>query len=531
MTLGAPLGYAEIDATRTALLALYGRRGHLYARVADVQEIARDRLTAAVRFRIEEGPQVKVGSVLVTGARRTRDDVVRDALALRRGDVYDSESGARSQAALLRLGVFRSVGLRLSDPDVPGETKDVTVELAERPWRTLAPGVGFSLANGPRAFVELVQPNLFGRALELSSRAKVNYPLSTFTGRTDLDSKPFFDRIEGRGDVGLRDPRVRLFGTQVGARVNAILERLHRRAYDLARASTIFGLDIQPVSRVTLALQYELEVDNIRKTGVLPVTRADVERLRFPEGFTTLNSLRPVIAVDLRDNPIHPRAGLLASATVDYVHSLGGSNDGYLFGLVQGSDVFTHMLKLSGAVTGYVPVGARSVLAISLRGGRVLPLDGRSQTIGPKRFFLGGAATMRGYDEDEMIPQDRRGDYLDQVRRCATSISGVGCSGNAQQLAQGQTLVSEGGEAFVLAKAELRVPLREGVEAGLFVDAGNLWLDPKLMTVDDLRFNVGFGLRFSSPIGPAVLDLGMNVSPDARLGERVLSPHFSIGLF
>ena len=69
-----------------------------------------------------------------------------------------------------------------------------------------------------------------------------------------------------------------------------------------------------------------------------------------------------------------------------------------------------------------------SVLALSLRGGRVLPLDPASQTIGPKRFFLGGASTMRGYGEDELIPQDVRGAYLEQVRACAGSASGLACS-------------------------------------------------------------------------------------------------------
>jgi outer membrane protein assembly factor BamA len=529
---GDPLGYGAVEATRAGLLTLYGRRGFLYAQVTASDELSPDHTSAAVRFRIEEGPQVRLGNVVVSGARRTREDLVREVLALRPGDVYEPEAAARSQAALLRLNVFRSVGLRLADADVPAETKDLTVEVAERPWRTLAPGIGFSLANGPRAFVELVQPNLFGRALELTARAKVNYPLDTF--RPDLVGKPFMDRVEGRADVGLHDPRVPLFGTQVGARVDAIVERLHRLAYDLGRASTVFGLDVPVWSRVTVSLQYELEFDHITRSSALDsiaLTQADLERLRFPEGFTTLHSIRPVFVVDLRDNPLHPRTGLLASGTLEYVHSLGSSNDGLIFGLFQGSDVYTNMMKLSGTVTGYVPVGAQSVFALSFRLGRVVPLDSSSQTIGPKRFFLGGAATMRGYEEDEMIPQDARPAYLGQVRSCATSLSGVACSQAAQQAAQGQMLVSEGGEAFVLAKAELRVPLRPSVEAGLFADLGNLWTDPGLLSLFDLRANVGFGLRFSSPIGPAVLDFGFNVNPDTRLGERLFAPHFSIGLF
>ncbi len=525
---GDPLAFGNVDATRTALLALYARRGYLYATIDPHEDIAADRASAVVRFVIDEGPRVRVGAVVVSGARRTREAVVRESLTLKTGDVYDPESAGRSQAALLRLGVFRSVGLRLADPEVPGPVKDVTVQLSERPWRTLSPGVGFSLANGPRAFVELVEPNLLGRALELSVRAKANYPLVTF--RPDLDGYPAAERFEGRLDIGLHDPRVHVFGLPAGGRIDGIVERLHRPSYDLARASTIFGLDRPVSSHVTLSLQYEVEIDHIvRRKGAADVvpTRADLERLLFPEGVTTLNSIRPVLTVDYRDDSVHPRKGWLATGVADYSHSLGGHGGG-LLDIVPGSDVFTHMLRLSGAVSGYLPLGT-SVLALSLRGGRVLPLDPASQTIGPKRFFLGGASTMRGYGEDQLIPQDVRGALLDQVRTCAASKPD--CTAAASQLAAGQFLPSEGGESFVNAKLELRFQLSTNVEAGIFTDAGNLWLDPRVGSITDVRWNFGAGLRFLTPIGPAVLDLGVNPAADARLGEAYVSPHFSIGLF
>jgi outer membrane protein assembly factor BamA len=161
----------------------------------------------------------------------------------------------------------------------------------------------------------------------------------------------------------------------------------------------------------------------------------------------------------------------------------------------------------------------------------VLPLDRDSQTIGPKRFFLGGASTMRGYGEDELVPQDLRDAYLEQARACAGSLSGAACSEAARQLQGGRALVSEGGESFVLGKAELRVPVRGAAEVGLFTDVGNLWLDPRQATLRGARVNVGAGVRFVTPIGPAALDLGLNVAPDERLRERLWAPHFSIGLF
>ena len=345
---GNPLAFGNVEATRTALLALYSRRGYLYATVAQREEIAPGRGSAMVRFAIDEGPRVRVGAVVVSGARRTREVVVRESLVLKTGEVYDPDAAGRSQAALLRLGVFRSVGLRLADPELPGPVKDVTVELAERPWLTLSPGIGFSLANGPRAFVELVQPNLLGRALELSARAKVNYPLAAFrtdAGARALEETAPADRFEGRLDLGLHDPRVHVLGLPAGGRIDGILERLHRPSYDVTRASTIFGVDFPASNRITLSLQYELEIDHIiLKNGAGAVlTRADLERLRFPEGVTTLNSIRPVLAIDYRDDPVHPRKGWLATGVADYSTRWAGC-----FGVVPASDMFTHMLRLLG---------------------------------------------------------------------------------------------------------------------------------------------------------------------------------------
>jgi len=526
---GDALAIGAVEATRAALLGLYAQRGYLYARVRETEEFSPDRALATVRFLVEEGPQVRVKGIVVKGARRTREYVVLGALELKAGDVYTPELAARSQAELLRLGVFRSVGLHLSDPDLPEPEKDLEVELSEQPYQTLAEGVGFSIANGPRAFVELSRPNLFGRALELTARAKVNYPIPALrVDQASLEAKPPLDRVEGHGEVSLHDPRLTLFGFGSGVRFTAIAERLHRPAYDLSRGSGLLGFDAPLAPRVSLSLQYELEVDHILKSEAAQVlTLADVEALRFPEGVTTLQSVRPVLVLDFRDSTVHPRRGFLASSTLEYAHSIATS---LLFGLVHGSDTYTNMLKGSAALTGYLPIAEQGTLVLSLQGGRILPI-GASQTILPKRFFLGGASTMRGYGEDEMVPEDVRPAYLQEVAACASSLSGLACSQVARQLQSGQTLISEGGQAFVVAKTELRFGVYHSLEGSLFTDLGNLWLDPSRFTLADLRLNFGAGLRFLTPIGPAVLDLGFNASPDGRLGEAVLAPHFSIGLF
>jgi outer membrane protein assembly factor BamA len=528
---GDPLSLARVEETRQALLDLYAKRGYLYARVESVPEYAPGRGEVAIRYRVDEGPLVQVANVLVTGNRRTREDVIRRAIEIQPGDVYSPEAAAASQAGLLRLGVFRSAGLRLSDPDVPEPQKDLTVEVSERPWQTLVTGIGLSSADGPRAFLEYGRPNLFGRALELAGRAKVNYPLAFF--RPDLVGRPIRLPVEGTADLGLRYPRV--FNLPfIGARIDLIAERRIQSAYDLSRAALSAGLDLARFGRFSASLTYDLEVDDVAlyTAPVFNLAQAEEARLLFPKGLTTLHSLRPVVSLDFRDNAAHPTRGWLASASADLSHSLGDGSQRALFGILPGSQQHINMAKLLYTLTGYVPLGTQSVFALSVRGGRVFPLDPQSVTIAPKRFYLGGAASMRGYGESEMIPEDRRLATADQTRRCGTVLAGVGCPPElAQRIARGVMLPSEGGEAFALVKAELRFPLTQSVEMGVFADVGNLWLDAAQVALRDLRLNAGFGLRLLTPVGPAVLDLGFNVNPDSRLNETILAPHFSIGFF
>jgi outer membrane protein assembly factor BamA len=524
---GEPLAFDKMEATRSALLRLYLARGFLYARVEAKEEVDRERHLAALRFVVEEGPRVRVGRVLLSGNRRTRASVILRAIRVKEGEPYDPEAVAKTQSALLGLGVFRSVGLRLSEAETPEAVKDLNVELSERPWLYIGSDFGFSIANGPRVALESGQPNLLGRALELTTRAKLNYPLEFF--RPDLKDVSPRNRWEGRADVGLRAPQ--LTAWPLAAHLDVIAERLRRRAYEMADISTVVGADHPITSRINVSLQYELMLGNLRRTGLTSyLTQADLERLRFDEGITALQAVRPAATLDYRDNATHPHSGWFATGSAEWAHSVGAGGERYL-GFFPGSDIHTNLVKLQGTLSAYLPMSRNTTLALSVRGGRIFPLDQRSRTIIPKRFFMGGATSMRGFAEEEMVPQDLRAGLADQSHNCASSITGAACTAVGKNLAAGGMVASEGGESYMLFKGELRLGLTSNVEAGFFVDLGNLWSNPASFRLLDLRPNAGAGLRFVTPVGPAALDVGFNLVQDTRINERLWALHFTIGLF
>jgi outer membrane translocation and assembly module TamA len=92
-----------------------------------------------------------------------------------------------------------------------------------------------------------------------------------------------------------------------------------------------------------------------------------------------------------------------------------------------------------------------------------------------------------------------------------------------------------GGSTFLNSSVELRMPVWRDLSGVIFLDAGNVWDEPWSFGVSDLRYNVGPGLRYNTPIGPIRADIGYQLNPIPGLlvgGEpetRRFRFHFSIG--
>lgn len=517
---GAPLSEPRLRDERIRLQSLYARQGHLYAQVETVVERpSEDPHQAILTVRVKEGPQVRAGRIVVQGNKRTDASVVEEALLFREGSVIGSEELASSQQRLMRLGIFRTVAIRPLDPDVAEPVKDIVVDLRERPGRSLEVGGGVSIADGPRAFGEFTQRNIFGRNLELGVRGRVNYQAFV----EEVREMPVADGLERYVDVGLRYPRIYGLPLELGWRLDLIHERDIRPAYGMSRYAAQTGLDWPFFKKLAGTLTFELEQNTTEHSARFEelygdLSRRDLERLRFPVGTTLLGSVRPGVALDLRDDPVSPRAGLFARLDTDWSRSLGG-------------ETWVNFFKVGGTVTGYVPIASRSSIALSVGGGRIFPLDRQSETIAPKKFFLGGAGSVRGFAEDGLVPEDRRAALRQEIADCKALVFPQGCTATARFLQAGRSVPSEGGDVYALARAEFRFPIRGDLMGGVFVDAGNLWSDPSAFDPLALRPTSGFGLRYATPVGPVALDLGVNLDPDEALNEDRFALHFSIGLF
>ena len=156
----------------------------------------------------------------------------------------------------------------------------------------------------------------------------------------------------------------------------------------------------------------------------------------------------------------------------------------------------------------YRPLARDVVVSWRLRGGAIFaPTPDVSTATGnfippEQRFYGGGPNDVRGYQRNELGPVVYvvSKEHLDSMR-------GIGRS----PLADSITVAATGGNTLALGNVELRVPSRSGARAFVLPPS---WTrersGPGARLSAAVRVTPGVGLRISTPLGPARLDVAYN---------------------
>ena len=137
-------------------------------------------------------------------------------------------------------------------------------------------------------------------------------------------------------------------------------------------------------------------------------------------------------------------------------------------------------MKYIGDATYYQKLFWKFVLAPHIEGGYVNKTKDKKLP-DYEKFYLGGIGSLRGFERDDLAPQDDDGNSI-------------------------------GGDRYVQMNLDLTFPLLEeqGVYGGIFFDTGRVYGDNEDIELDpgDLRQSAGLGLRWRSPIGPVRIEYG-----------------------
>jgi len=544
--LGSPVSQTEVEGARRRVLDAFREEGFAFADVRAVLDFSADRTRARARFVISEGERVYVDGIVVRGAKRTNPSLILRRVSFERCprdrgvdqcEPYRASDVRKSEERIATLGTFSSVSISLEDPQVPARRKVVIVEVQERVSQYLDLRPGFSTGEGFRATLEYGHRNLAGQAIQLTLRTQLGYLPDAFIldpqvratyQRSDITGAK---RLVRRNTISITLPDVGL-GPLIRLGVDGIDVYDIARDFSLGKEAAVATFTYRPARAFYAQLGGSLERNNVKifngdtveayltnlANNGAQAAAIDLGRLlRVPDGLTYAVAQRTSLTWDRRDNPLGATRGTLLVGAVEHVHAYraGATDPGcgldHPDGLIPAncpSDFF----RFTGTASGYIRITPDGVaIAVSVRGGRILQLIRNSKTYPDRLFFLGGVDSMRGFLQDSLVPED-----------VAAKILGP------ERLAIGNVAI-RGGDVFINPRVELRVPLSGIWETGLFLDTGNVWVEPKDFDPLVLRYAAGAGIRISTPIGPIAFDYGINLIK--RPWEDRGNFHFSIGLF
>lgn len=484
-------GYNEslLEESLDNLRARYDEMGYTRAQVSSTVSWGEAHTVADVAVRVLEGPQQRLGSILVTGNQKTDTPVVLRALEVSPGDPISGTRLLDMERNLYRLGIFSWVEVEFTPADLGATRRDVVVRVREGKTRSVILQAGYDSDDRARGLVGLSLRNVFGRThafnadLRLSqedSRARVAFE------QRHLRWLPFgmlyeVFRIEQERESYQANRRI--------ARVQTLPPQ-DRRRFSL-------GLDLRRIEpedfEAPLVARRDEDGRPVLEPGVLsPLEIGEGGNPRSVRVF----SLLPSFQWENRDDPLEPTRGWFNTTELQVAVPAFSADASY-------AKLFVHQAH-------YLPVGEAGVLALGLRLGAIEPLrtvegaEGDPLLSVPldERFFAGGRTTHRAFS------------------RFALGIDGE------TRLFDGDDRASFGGNGLVLANVEYRFPVFGAIGGTVFFDSGNVWRDWR--DVDSrFRNGVGVGVRYSSPIGPLRVDLGYKL--DAEPEESDWEVHFTFG--
>jgi outer membrane protein insertion porin family len=563
-----PLDLFRLDSTRVLFQNELWELGYADALVdtsSIVDPVAR---TAQVHIRLVPNHVTTVGPIVITGAEKVSPSVVLNSLSFKTGDLYRRSDVIQSQRNLYESSLFKLAALEVA-PSFDS-SKTVNVLLREAPLHEARLSAGFNTVDYIQTDARYTAYNLFGgaRRLELSGTLG-NLLAGSLNGRGLFRQIPLDTSISGDASVFLR-PTWQASATIVQP---AFLQRprnsLSVGAFAQRRAIPAVVIDAGYGGNVTFTRQVGLRTP-ASLTYRFEVTRVEAGDPYFCVNFgvcdtTSIFALRAHYRLspaalqwqtDRADQPLSPTHGYRSRIELESASRYTVSDYAYN--------------RASADGTYYTLFGQKdAVLASHIRIGFVRPYQGNTNGVlhPRKRFYAGGAQSVRGFGENQLGPRILtvpHGYLIHALNANGTpcdafSVAIRFCDPNtaADSVADGAGVFEKvddskftprplGGTSVVEGSIEYRFPLPWSPNLGgaLFVDGaavGERVFDPLGAGISSLgnltrgkgAITPGFGIRYYSPVGPIRIDVGINTSAAEELavvteivqnGKRVIVP-------
>ena len=472
----------KLTQSTKAIQERLGALGYAFANANAAPELNRAQHTVAFTIFVDPGRRVYVRRINVVGNTKTRDEVVRREMRQPEGGWYDVDAIKLSKERLERLAYFKETNVETPQVSGTNDQVDVNVTVTEKPTGTFNIGAGFSQADKVILTTSVQQTNLFGSGQTVGLQvdtSKLNRTVALsatdpyFTDNGVSRQVDLFYRTTNPSTISLGDYTLKSAGTGLTFGVPFT-------EYD----TVFFGARFEHTAIDLTSTSPQVYIDYVQQlTNNVANCRSDIT---LCNNSASTNAVIGTIGWqrDSRDSGITPTRGRYQRA--------------YFESTVPVGDV--RYFRATYQHTYYYPITPDYTLSLNGEfdyghgyGGRPLPVF--------KNFYAGGIGSLRGYETSSVGPRDINGDPIGGAKRINGNI-------------------------------ELLFPLPgtgkdRSFRGFTFFDTAGVYAEGNKIDAAGLRYSVGFGINWLSPLG--ALRLSYAIPLKSKPDDRLQRLQFNIG--
>ena len=452
------------------LTDVYGDKGYAFATINPQTRLDNVKKTVDMTFDVDKGELVTIERINISGNPKTRDKVIRREARVTEGGLYNSSGLKRSKQNLMNLGFFEEANVATAKGSASNKL-NVNVDVKEKPTGTFSIGGGYSSLDGFIAQGSVQQANFLGLGLKANLSASLGGKSQTYA-------------------LGLTDPHFMDTKWTLGGDIY----RSNREYTDYSRKLT--GADIKggyPISdSIGTFMMYKYEIKDIYQPSLQYMDYHLTDPGNYPLGETTTSAVYSSVTHNNTDYRMDPSLGFINSLSAEFA-GLGGDNK---FARFITDHTYFHPIYKKLIASTKLTLGYISEV------GQPIPID--------EKFYLGGIGSLRGYESRTVSPTKTA--FTKDINGNLTN-----------------SRIYLGGENELFGNVEVTFPLlaEAGLKGVMFFDYGNSFTTTS--EAFPLLSSYGFGIRWSSPIGPLRLEYGIPLTPRIGIDSASGRLEFSIG--
>ncbi len=503
---GDPINKGTLKKLEESLLDIYLNEGFNYCQVSvtAVSWTNERNMPTKIVVKIDEGPRVKIGDILIKGLSFTHEKVVKRELLFKKGEWYNPAHISESRRALLNLGIFRSVQISPRDQFVVNNQSkviDIVVDLSEGNHGTVSFGPGYKYKKGFQYSSEVSYNNIGGEGRKVTLKGAISQEedQESISNDGSKHGKVFLGRKVALGYV---EPY--LLGSPLDGKI---------AVSHVGVADSIWKISNTFTSSVTYKFKKPYEGVSLTPYYTYKLSKDEGSREQYESlvstGPSRIGRVGTEARIDRRDNISWPENGYFARLDV----ALARPHFGGSFQFFQWDVYYKKFFKLrrdlvfdfSVNMTAY-----ENVTSTDHSQGEVLPSS--------ERLFAGGSNRVRGFDRQlgpYVYSEGDKPEVLGATKRNVLSL----------ELRQrftpniGASVFIDSGNSFFsadeIAKYNDRFSQASGskksVEDNFAYQYSDILSDPSV--VYDKHYNsYGTALNIITPIGPINIFLSYPIS-------------------